>query len=212
MQVIAIGAAPSSPRLRMACARFGLRLTHEDPHPPRHAAALARVVATPPGSITLITGRSGSGKSVLLHDLERECRRRQQTAIRVAPPASHVRLIDAIGGTLTAALATLAAVGLADATILPRFVRDLSEGEKARLALAVAIRAARVRRASWLLLDEFLAVVDRPTARGVATGIRRTWNRDDMPRLVVATSHDDLAAALRPDCTINLDDASEVTP
>jgi ABC-type ATPase with predicted acetyltransferase domain len=149
---------------------------------------------------------------VLLHDLERECRRRQQTAIRVAPPAAHVRLIDTIGGTLTAALATLAAVGLADATILPRFVRDLSEGEKARLALAVAIRAARVRRASWLLLDEFLAVLDRPTARGVATGIRRTWNRDDMPRLVVATSHDDLAAALRPDCTINLDDASEVTP
>jgi hypothetical protein len=33
-----------------------------------------------------------------------------------------------------------------------------------------------------------------------------------MPRLVVATSHDDLAAALRPDCTIALDDASEVTP
>ncbi|MFN9968856.1 MAG: hypothetical protein ACK58T_03065 [Phycisphaerae bacterium] len=210
MRVISIGAAASSPRLRMACARFGLRITHDDPCPPHHAAALARVQATPPGAITLITGRSGSGKSVLLHDLERACRGRQQRVIRVTTPAPRVRIIDAIGGTLTAGLSTLALVGLADATLLPRLVRDLSEGEKARLALAVAIRAARVRRAQWLLLDEFLAVVDRPTARAVATGIRRTWQRDAMPRLVVATAHDDLAAALRPDCNIDLD--REVTP
>lgn len=211
MRSIAIGAAASSPRLRTACARFGLRLTHDSPQPPTQPAPLARALATLPGSITCITGRSGSGKSLLLRTLEQHLRTQSTRVVRVELPPGHARVIDAIGGSLTAALATLASVGLADATLLPRRVRDLSEGEKARFALAAAIRACRVRRAQWLLIDEFLSVVDRATAAGVAIGVRRAWNRDPMPRLVVATPHDDLATTLKPDVTIDLN-ASEVAP
>lgn len=202
MRAIAIGPRASSPRLRRACARFGLRLTHDTSTPTRRDEALRRLRSLPPDAIALVTGRSGCGKSTLLEDLRAACAAGGES-VWTPPRARNARVIDAIGGTLHEALGTLARVGLADATILPRRVRDLSEGERARFVLAQACAA---QHAGWVLIDEFLAVVDRPTARAVAAGARRVWRARKLgPRLIVATAHTDLRGALRPDVHLDLD-------
>lgn len=210
MRSIAIGPRASSPRLRRACARFGLRLTHDNTTPPVQALALRRLRTLRPGCIALLTGRSGCGKSVMLHALRAACAARGET-VWVPSRSSAARVIDVIGGTLHDALGTLARVGLADATILPRPVRDLSEGERARFALALACRAAAgASPPTWVLIDEFLTAVDRPTARAVATAVRRVWKSgESFPRLVVATAHADLRPALRPDLHLDLDHREE---
>lgn len=217
MRAIAIGPGSSSPRLRRACARFGLRLTHHSTSPPVHAEALRRLQALRPGRIALVTGRSGCGKSSLLCALRRQLAR-DCAAGRCLTPRDDgsSRVIDALGGSLHDALATLARVGLADATILPRRVRELSDGERARFGLALALQASRgrggrARGPGWIVIDEFLAVVDRRTARAVAAGVRRVWKERSVecPRLVVATAHDDLADALEPDLFIDLDQATD---
>lgn len=206
MRAIAIGPRASSPRLRRACARFGLRLTHADTTPPVRALGLQQLRSLRPGCIALLTGRSGCGKSAMLHALRAACEARGE-AVWSPPRAASTRVIDSIGGSLHGALGTLARVGLADATILPRRVRDLSEGERARFAIALACRAAAEPVApEWVLIDEFLTVVDRSTARAVAAAVRRVWRAGEcFPRLVVATAHADLHAPLRPALHLDLD-------
>ena len=221
MRAIAIGAGSSSPRLRRACARFGLRLTHHSTSAPVHDETLRRLRALRPGGIALLTGRSGCGKSALIGGLRRQLARERGSGRWLTPrDGGSRRVIDAIGGSLDEALATLARVGLADATILPRRVRELSDGERARFGLALVLMASRRRggRAGdpgWIVIDEFLAVVDRRTARAVAASVRRAWSRGpgERPRLVVATAHGDLADALAPDLLLDLDrDAAGRSP
>ncbi|MBY0111195.1 MAG: hypothetical protein K2Y21_00130 [Phycisphaerales bacterium] len=209
MRSIAIGPGRSSPRVRMACARFGLRLTHmveRPPVAPGHLEALNQLEA----GVALVHGRSGSGKSSLLNAFVRQRRLGGEGVVVVVPGRTSGRVIDVLEGSIGDALATLARVGLADATILARRVRDLSEGERVRLALASAILSSEDRpheRRGWIVIDEFLAVIDRPTARAVAGSVRRIWDRrgQTLPRLLVATAHNDLTDALRADLVVNLD-------
>ena len=122
---------------------------------------------------------------------------------------------------VTAALGLLGQVGLAEARTCLLRPSQLSDGQRWRLRLAVGLAVAGWRRPgakpqaaagesrAILFADEFAAVLDRVTAAVVARALRRAVDRSDAPlAAVVATSHDDLIPALRPDAIARCDFAA----
>jgi ABC-type ATPase with predicted acetyltransferase domain len=187
-------------RVRSVRAVFGLPPAASDG--PERARALRRradnaasliINTLQHGQIALVTGPSGAGKSLVLHAIQRAtpC----VVALPIDPDQRRTP-VELIGGTLPSALAALAAVGLADARRLVTQARRLSEGEKARLALALALANAQ-RGPGLLLADEFLAPLDRHTARSAARSLRRAI--PPSVRLVCATARDEILDDLAPD-------------
>ena len=172
-----------------------------------------------PGTITLITGPSGGGKTQLLHAI------RQQTDEHITwiDPASielpDEPVIDCVcalvsGSTLdrsdevaiVRALELLSRVGLAEAWTYLSRPRELSDGQRWRLILAMMIaRAAGASSAAVIAMDEFAALLDRVTAIVVARALRKLIDRTPTLAAIVVTSHDDLARALMPDVSVVCD-------
>ena len=166
-----------------------------------------------PGDVVFITGPSGSGKSVLLARLAE--------AIAAAWPAARlVSLADAVpdgrpvidllspgdgsGLPLPDALRLLSAAGLADAFLLLREARELSDGQRYRLRLAFALaHSARGESpgATCLVADEFCSTLDRLCARAVAYRVRRLADSQGLT-VLAASAHDDLVEDLAPDVLI----------
>lgn len=188
-----------SPRLLHACAAFGLAVTRARRRTlaPEHLADARDLhAALAPGHIALVTGPSGSGKSTVLRALRRQLRR------GATSPTTHIRgtIVDAFPGFTADAISALARAGLADAIVLARTPSELSEGERARFHIALAL--SRAPRAGTILLDEFLSTLDRATARNVAASLRRWMDREGAKRrvrLICATAHDDVLDWLLPE-------------
>jgi ABC-type ATPase with predicted acetyltransferase domain len=165
------------------------------------------------GTITFISGPSGSGKSSLFGATRAQQRDRagRRWIDLAAIDAPDVPLVDCFGDTpLREVLALLGRVGLGEAWSYLRTPAELSEGQRWRMRLALALHAASTSRAGAderpiLACDEFAAVLDRVTAMVVAHRLRRAI--DAMPHLsaVVATSHDDLEPALAPEVIVRCD-------
>jgi ABC-type glutathione transport system ATPase component len=168
------------------------------------------------GQILLITGPSGSGKSLLLN--------RYRTRAPGGPRCIDLHrlrlpqrpLVDCLPALSTAdTLRALAEVGLGEAWTCLRMPAELSEGQRWRLRLAIALhRSRRLRRPGMLLADEFAALLDRVSACIVARVVRRCIARQPGLCAVLATSHDDLAGALCPDLHLHCDfgEVFEVRP
>jgi len=194
---------PPTPRTLRAAAMFSLPLPFPTT-PALHTDAADQIDAhLPPGRTCLLTGPSGSGKSTTLRRL---AARLGDAAITVsaAHPLAHVttRVADLSPSPLTRFMRLLAAAGLAEAAVLLTRACDLSEGQRARLALALAMDEAlrRRRRGSrpiTLLADEFASTLDRTTARSLARTASR-WAARTGVRLIAAAAHDDLAGPLAP--------------
>lgn len=165
-----------------------------------------------PADVVFVTGPSGSGKSVLVERLERAIRDGRPdgghvvnlTGVRVPDDRP---VIDLMSGPLEGALRLLSAAGLADAFLLLRRARELSDGQRYRLRLALALDTLLASRGPGapglrlLVADEFCSTLDRLCARAVAYRVRRLADTHGLT-VVAASAHDDLVADLAPDVLI----------
>ena len=161
-----------------------------------------------PGQILLITGPSGAGKSSCLAALKRRVPRRLRIDLNELTLPKRRSVVDCFPRlSVEETLRTLCRVGLGEVCTYLLRPRQLSDGQKWRLKLALCLEHARVSdddEPPCIVCDEFAALLDRVTARIVARLLRRAVD-DAGIRAVVATSHDDLHGALAPDITVACD-------
>jgi len=151
-----------------------------------------------PAHLTAIVGPSGCGKSTLLNVLTRAL----PNTLRLDQlPLPRTRLIDGLKLPIDQAIRTLAHAGLSDAPLMLHRPGELSDGQRYRYRLALAVAHAQRCPGTILLADEFLDTLDRITARVLASTVRR-WVTKKHITLIVATSKLDLIRPLRPDTLI----------
>ncbi len=163
-------------------------------------------LALAPGRVVFITGASGGGKSTLLRLIRNELAARDEVNVidfaALAPTDSALPLIESVAPTLEQAAERLALAGLNDAFVMLRRPAELSDGQRYRLRLALAIGASSSSEA-WpiVLADEFGSTLDRLTAQVIARNIRK-WTTRRGVTFIAATAHDDLLESLDPDTLI----------
>lgn len=163
-----------------------------------------------PGMVVLATGPSGSGKTCLVRELMRREPCAAVHRMRLEPGraiAEHRATLD-----LPAWLGVLSRAGLADARLLATPAGKLSDGERARLRLALGIAAAEAAPGAWLVIDECCSTLDRDTAAGVASAVRR-WATRSGRRVLAASAHADLVRLLGPDLVVRCSvDTTTIVP
>jgi ABC-type lipoprotein export system ATPase subunit/GNAT superfamily N-acetyltransferase len=162
-------------------------------------------LAMRPGQIVAVVGPSGAGKSMLLDRVAAQ----EGGAIVLDDCLARIRrsrrrpsVAMLTGGSLGERLDTLSRCGLAEAAVLAAPGSTLSGGQLFRLALAVALHAARRSpRPSLVVADEFAAALDELTATTLCRQIRKLV-AGSRAALLLATPRAELLAPLRPDQVI----------
>ena len=143
-----------------------------------------------PGQIALFTGPSGSGKSSIM----RELAVRLGAVDAMSLPLGDAPLVDLLPGTLAERLDSLSACGLSEARLMLRTPGELSDGQRYRFRLALAM----TRPEPFLVADEFAAYLDRTLAKVLAFNLRKLVRRS-RKGVLLATTHEDLTDDLDPD-------------
>ena len=162
-----------------------------------------------PTDITLITGDSGSGKSVLLKALEKDIKQDMGLSyinINDILPIIGKPLIETVGKTLEESLELLSKVGLNDAFLFLRSNEQLSDGQKYRYKIAKMMES----KAQFWVMDEFAATLDRDTAKIVAYNLQKLA-RQQGKAVLAATTHTDLLGDLNPSVHIHKRFGKEIT-
>lgn len=150
------------------------------------------------GDVIYITGQSGSGKSTILNELKSLM---AKDGLKVADIEQAEMLdepiIDQLCPTISEALQIFSLVGLSDANLYLRRPKELSDGQRYRFTLAKLIESG----AQVWFADEFLAVLDRITAKNIAFNLQKIARKCGAT-LIVATTHTDLVNDLAPDTYI----------
>ena len=161
-----------------------------------------------PGTITLIAGPSGAGKSTLLGATRDDAQAKRRWIDLATITTPDAPLVDCFGELpLRDALGLLARVGLGEAWTYLRTPPELSEGQRWRFRLAMALHEAAQHEndSPVVACDEFAAVLDRVTAMIVAHRLRRAIDAMAHVAAVVATSHEDIEAALAAEAVVRCD-------
>jgi len=149
------------------------------------------------GDIVYITGPSGAGKSVLLKELEKSVPAQDKTNLaKIKLPRSKT-LVDCIDGDVLTGLAVLSTAGLSDVFCILNQPRNLSDGQKYRFRLAIALAAKK----KFVFADEFCSNLDRITAAVISYNVHRFAKRTGTI-FILAASHDDILLDLAPDVLV----------
>jgi len=162
-----------------------------------------------PTDVVLVTGESGSGKSVLLKALENDIKQEMDiSTINIADikPEYGKPLIETVGETLHEGLELLSKVGLNDAFLFLRSYEQLSDGQKYRYKIAKLVES----KAQFWIMDEFAATLDRDTAKIVAYNLQKLA-RQQGKAVLAATTHTDLLEDLHPSVHIHKRFGKEIT-
>lgn len=193
------------------CAMFGLS-PEEHGRAPEEGERVGRAFEARAGTITLLTGASGSGKTTALRSVCASLRAMGREVVEVRPArgrAARLAGVEMVGrgageAGVTRAMRRLSQAGLGEARCFVRRAEAMSEGQRERLWLAVALERASRARSGVLVADEFLARLDRVTARNTARCFARAARAEGVG-VLVATAHDDLEDALGADVTARFD-------
>lgn len=162
------------------------------------------------GHIIYITGDSGAGKTSLLRDIRAALEGRSDVFlvdVDTGAEEDDLPVLDRFGDLgLEEICGLLAYVGISEPFVYLRRPRELSDGQRYRYRLARLIHAARqagTGRFPVVIVDEFLATLDRTTARVVARQIRKA-SMDHGICFVAATTHDDIQQDLAANTRITM--------
>ena len=149
------------------------------------------------GDIVYITGPSGAGKSVLLGELEKSIPASDRVNLARIKLPSDKTLIDCINADFLTSLRMLSTAGLNDVFCVLNQPANLSEGQKYRFRLAMALAAGK----KFVFADEFCSELDRITAAVIAYNIHKFAKRTGVT-FVLAASHEDILFDLAPDVLV----------
>jgi len=149
------------------------------------------------GDIVYITGPSGAGKSVLLKELAKSVPAQDMVSLDQIEVPSGKTLIDYIDGDLVTSLRILSTAGLGDVFCILNQPANLSDGQKYRFRLAMALATGR----KFIFADEFCSNLDRITAAVISYNVHKFAKRNGVT-FILASSHQDILLDLAPDVLI----------
>jgi hypothetical protein len=149
------------------------------------------------GNVVYITGPSGAGKSILLGELEKSIPASDKVNINKIKLPDDKSVIDCIDGDFLQALKLLSITGLNDVFCVLNQPANLSDGQKYRFRLAMALASEK----KFIFADEFCSELDRITAAVISYNIQRHAKRTGMI-FILASSHEDILLDLAPDVLV----------
>ncbi|MBN1846900.1 MAG: hypothetical protein JW810_14535 [Sedimentisphaerales bacterium] len=180
----------SAPKLNLINEWLGL-----EPPPESQSVIQRSRIRIEPGQVVFLTGASGSGKTLWLREL--------QNRLDGAVDPARITLcedrpvVECFAGAWQDVLYWLGAAGLGETSVLQQYPDQLSDGQRYRLRLALALAA----NPPAVVMDEFCDRLDRVTAAVVAHQIRVHADRC-RTIFVAASGHDDLLEDLQPDVVV----------
>jgi len=185
-------------RVRDICKMFGLTIDRLREQRNTHSCELD----IKPGDVIYITGPSGSGKSILLRELENAIDPNERINISQIKLPLDKTVIDCMKENLLVSLQLLSTAGLSDCFCILNQPANLSDGEKFRFRLAMTLAMNK----KYVFVDEFTSELDRITACSISYKLRK-FAKKNGTIFILASSHQDMLMDLAPDILITRESA-----
>lgn len=180
-------------KVASVCRMFGLSLGRLTGQQFTHACRLE----IESGDIVYLTGPSGSGKSVLLAELQKAVPAGRRVNLAGIPLPDDKTLIDCIDSDLAESLRFLSVAGLNDCFCILNQPLNLSAGQQYRFRLAMALAAGK----KFIFADEFCSGLDNVTAAVISYRLKSYAKRTGTT-FILASSRQDILPDLAPDVLV----------